>query len=81
MESQANFIFVRVGDGDAAMNALMREGVIVRPGSAFGHPEWIRVTVGLETENERFLLKLRDFLACVSRQHKMECDSQHRERE
>ena len=63
VESQANFIFVRVGDGDGAMDALMREGVIVRPGSAFGHPEWIRVTVGLPGENERFLLKLRDFLA------------------
>lgn len=62
VESQANFIFVRVGDGDGAMNALMREGVIVRPGSAFGHPEWIRVTVGLEAENERFLSKLKDFL-------------------
>ena len=63
VESQANFIFVRVGDGDAAMDALMREGVIVRPGSAFGHPEWIRVTVGLPEESERFLTKLRDFLA------------------
>ena len=63
VESQANFIFVRVGDGDAAMNSLMREGVIVRPGSAFGHPEWIRVTVGLEGENERFLSELKDFLA------------------
>ena len=38
VESQANFIFVRVGEGDAATDALMREGVIVRPGSAFGHP-------------------------------------------
>ena len=63
VESQANFIFVRVGDGDAVMSALMREGVIVRPGSAFGHPEWIRVTVGLPGENARFLSKLRDFLA------------------
>ena len=62
VKSQANFIFVRVGEGDAAMDALMREGVIVRPGSAFGHPEWIRVTVGLETENARFLSKLEDFL-------------------
>ena len=62
VESQANFIFVRVGDGDAVMDALMREGVIVRPGSAFGHPEWIRVTVGLEAENARFLSKLDDFL-------------------
>ena len=63
VESQANFIFVRVGEGDAATDALMREGVIVRPGSAFGHPEWIRVTVGLPEENERFLSKLRGFLA------------------
>ena len=63
VESQANFIFVRVGEGDAVMSALMREGVIVRPGSAFGHPEWIRVTVGLPGENARFLSKLRDFLA------------------
>ncbi len=62
-ESQANFIFVRVDDGDAAMDALMREGVIVRPGSAFGHPEWIRVTVGLQAENARFLSKLKGFLA------------------
>ena len=63
VESQANFIFVRVGDGDAVTGALMREGVIVRPGSAFGHPEWIRVTVGLPGENARFLSKFRDFLA------------------
>jgi len=63
VESQANFIFVRVGDGDAATDALMREGVIVRPGSAFGHPEWIRVTVGLEQENARFLSELKDLLA------------------
>ena len=63
VESQANFIFVRVGDGDAATDALMREGVIVRPGSAFGRPEWIRVTVGLEQENARFLSELKDLLA------------------
>ncbi len=63
VESQANFIFVRVGDGDGAMDALMREGVIVRPGSAFGCPDWIRVTIGLEIENERFLSKLTNFLA------------------
>ncbi len=63
VESQANFIFVRVGEGDAATDALMREGVIVRPGSAFGHPGWIRVTVGLEAENARFLSKFKDFLA------------------
>ncbi len=55
VESQANFIFVRVGDGDGTMERLMRKGLIVRPGSAFGCPEWIRITVGLAEENERLL--------------------------
>ncbi|MEK6710106.1 MAG: aminotransferase class I/II-fold pyridoxal phosphate-dependent enzyme, partial [Nitrospinota bacterium] len=63
VESQANFVFVRVGDGDAVFEALMRRGVIVRPGSVFGCPEWIRVTVGLPGEEERFLQELRRVLA------------------
>ncbi len=63
VRSQANFVFVRVGEGDAALEALVRTGVIVRPGSAFGCPAWIRVTVGLPAENERFLRALERFLS------------------
>ncbi len=55
VESQANFIFVRVGDGDGLMDRLMKKGLIVRPGSAFGCPEWLRITVGLPEENKRLL--------------------------
>lgn len=62
LRSQANFVFARVGDGGAATEALAREGVIVRAGGAFGCPGWIRVTVGLGPENERFLAALRRFL-------------------
>ncbi|MBI3128135.1 MAG: histidinol-phosphate transaminase [Candidatus Tectomicrobia bacterium] len=62
LESQANFVFVRVGDGDGVFEALMRRGVIVRPGSVFGCPEWIRVTVGLPGEDARFLEALREIL-------------------
>lgn len=58
LESQANFIFVQVGDADAVSRALMQKGVIVRSGSAFGCPEWIRVTVGLEAENTRLVQAL-----------------------
>ncbi|MDA1001486.1 MAG: histidinol-phosphate transaminase, partial [bacterium] len=58
LESQANFIFVRVGDADDIVYRLMEKGVIVRPGSAFGCPEWVRVTVGLEVENERLIRAL-----------------------
>ena len=42
----ANFLAVDVGEGRALAEALMREGVIVRPLDPFGAPECIRVTVG-----------------------------------
>ena len=53
IESQANFIFVKVGDGEAVAAALLRVGIIVRAGSAFDSPDWIRVTVGLREENRK----------------------------
>ena len=34
---------------------LLRQGVIVRPISGYGMPEWLRVSIGLESENARFL--------------------------
>ncbi|MBT6393201.1 MAG: histidinol-phosphate transaminase [Nitrospinaceae bacterium] len=51
IESQANFIFINVRNGDAVTEALLKLGLIVRPGSAFGCPEWIRVTIGTPEEN------------------------------
>ena len=35
------------------------QGVIVRPVANYGLPEYLRVTVGLPAENERFLAALR----------------------
>jgi histidinol-phosphate aminotransferase len=34
---------------------LLRQGVIVRPIGGYGMPEWLRVSIGLESENTRFL--------------------------
>jgi histidinol-phosphate aminotransferase len=51
----ANFILVRVGDGDAVFQRLQRAGVIVRPVRGYGLPEWVRVTVGTRAQNERLL--------------------------
>ena len=56
--SCANFVLVRVGDGKACFQALLRKGVIVRDMNAYGLPEWIRVTVGTAEQNERFLREL-----------------------
>jgi histidinol-phosphate aminotransferase len=51
----ANFLFVEVGeDATALFDALLREGVIVRPLAPFGAPGAIRVTIGTPEENEIF---------------------------
>ncbi|MBX6377183.1 MAG: histidinol-phosphate transaminase [Clostridia bacterium] len=57
LPSQANFLFFDAGRDDL-YERLLREGVIVRPGAAWGLPTWIRVTVGTPAENERFLSAL-----------------------
>jgi histidinol-phosphate aminotransferase len=51
--SAANFMLLRVGDGIRVFDALQRRGVIIRPVSSYGLPEWIRVTVGTKRQNER----------------------------
>jgi histidinol-phosphate aminotransferase len=51
----ANFLYVDVGeDADSLFDALLREGVIVRPLRGFGAPNAIRVTVGTPEENAFF---------------------------
>ncbi|KAF0806825.1 histidinol-phosphate aminotransferase [Alcanivorax xiamenensis] len=57
--SVANFITVDcAGDAVPVYEALLREGVIVRPLGGYGLPNHLRVTVGTARENERFLRAL-----------------------
>jgi histidinol-phosphate aminotransferase len=50
--SVANFVFAEVGeDVNELYEALLRQGVIVRPTAGFGAPNAIRVTVGTPEEN------------------------------
>ena len=53
--SLGNFITVRVGDAARIYDALLRQGVIVRPIAGYGLPEHLRVTVGQPQHNARFL--------------------------
>jgi histidinol-phosphate aminotransferase len=56
----ANFVFAEVGeDARAVFEALLREGVIVRPLGSFGAPDAIRVTVGTVEENQLFARAFR----------------------
>ena len=56
--SHANFVCVKVGKGAEVFNRLLKHGIIVRPIASYGLPESLRVTIGTESENERFLAAL-----------------------
>jgi histidinol-phosphate aminotransferase len=60
--SHGNFVTFRVGDGAAVNQKLLKQGVIVRPIAGYGLPEWLRVTIGTEPENARFLEALEKAL-------------------
>jgi len=57
--SAANFVLVRVGNGQKVFEALQKQGVIVRPMGGYQLPEWIRISIGTPLENERCLEALK----------------------
>jgi len=65
--SYGNFVLVKVGSDDGAgarVNlALLKKGVIVRPVGNYGLPQWLRVSIGLPTENATFIEALKAVLA------------------
>jgi histidinol-phosphate aminotransferase len=59
-ESHANFVYLRIGeDSMAVSDEFMSRGVIIRPMSR----GWLRVTVGNDSENKRFVATLDEVLA------------------
>jgi len=58
LPSYGNFVLVEVGDAAAVNLALLKAGVIVRPVGNYGLPTWLRISVGLPEENDRFLTAL-----------------------
>ncbi|WP_201526102.1 histidinol-phosphate transaminase [Psychrobacter frigidicola] len=64
IKSYANFIMVEIDDEDtAAINqALLEQGVIVRPLVGYGLPDWLRITVGVAEDNMRLIDTLRSIL-------------------
>lgn len=60
--SAGNFISVRVGQAAEIYEQLLRRGIIVRPVANYGMPEYLRISIGSETENERCLTALGNIL-------------------
>lgn len=62
--SAGNFVSVDVQRQAAPIyEALLYEGVIVRPVASYGMPRHLRITVGLPAENERFIVALKKALS------------------
>jgi histidinol-phosphate aminotransferase len=64
-ESQANFVWFDLGEGreePEIVRGLAERGVLVRAGAALGREGALRVTVGTQAENERFIEALRALL-------------------
>jgi histidinol-phosphate aminotransferase len=57
--SQANFIFIDFEkDSEDVFQALLKEGIIIRPGKTWGYPTFGRVTIGRMADNRRFIRAL-----------------------
>lgn len=61
--SKGNFISVELPRSGAELYPLLlKEGVIVRPVDAYGMPQFLRVSIGNEQENERFIQAIQKVL-------------------
>jgi histidinol-phosphate aminotransferase len=66
--SCANFIMLRVGDGNEVFEQLLRQAVIVRPMGVYQFPDYIRVTVGTMDENRQFIDALKKAIKAINRE-------------
>ncbi|HNT26875.1 MAG TPA: histidinol-phosphate transaminase [bacterium] len=66
LPTQGNFILVHVGGGEGGgidcYKALLQDGIIIRPVSNYGFPDWIRISIGLPEQNQRCLVALENYL-------------------
>jgi histidinol-phosphate aminotransferase len=60
--SGANFVLVKVGEGQRVFSQLQRAGVITRPMAGYQLPEWLRISIGTPEENQRCLQALNEAL-------------------
>lgn len=64
--SVANFILVKVGQGDRVFREMLAQGVIIRAMSSYKLPDWVRISVGTPAQNARCLEVLDRVLADIA---------------
>jgi histidinol-phosphate aminotransferase len=60
--SFGNFVCVKVGDAGVIFQKLLKAGVIVRPVANYGMPQYLRISIGTESQNAKFLAALKETL-------------------
>jgi histidinol-phosphate aminotransferase len=60
--SLANFVSFKIAGAARIYPRLLELGVIVRPIASYDMPDYLRVSIGLESENEKFLSALQQTL-------------------
>jgi histidinol-phosphate aminotransferase len=62
-KSYTNFILVEVEkDAKEVFLELQKKGVVIRPMNGYGMPTCIRITVGTQPQNQKFIQKLKEVL-------------------
>jgi histidinol-phosphate aminotransferase len=60
--SYGNFVSFKIKNATRIYRSLLESGVIVRPIANYAMPEYLRVSIGLESQNEKFLSALQQAL-------------------
>lgn len=56
VKTSANFIMVNTERDDKEIfDKLLKKGIIIRPGYLLGMPGWMRVTIGTDEQNKKFI--------------------------
>ncbi len=65
LPTQANFFLIKIGENAQSIyEELLKKGVIIRTMTGYGLQDYLRVSVGLPAENEKFIKALREVMAC-----------------
>ena len=61
--TETNFIFIDLKeDSQSFYEECLKRGVIIRPGKTWGYPNCIRLTIGTQYENEKFIQALKEII-------------------
>jgi len=60
--SVTNFFLIKVGKGKEVFQELLKKGTIVRPMDGYKMPEYIRINIGTQEENKKFINDLKEVI-------------------